>query len=294
MPDVPLLTESPAALAALTGASVLYTDLDGTLLGRGGCLLVDGEGAPSTTAAEAVCAVNRADLDVRIVSGRSAAQLTEIARMCDWSGFIAELGCVIVAERGERPAYFTGDWPDGAVAPGDTPFEMIARAGALARLQELFPGRIEEHGAFQTDREATHVLRGCIDAAAGAAALASLDPPVDLVDNGIIRPAVHTLTGCEQIHAYHLVPAGAHKSRAVAADLARRGLSRADAIAIGDSEADLRMADEVGLMVLVGNALDDPRVTAAAVGRDNVVRVSGRRGDGWAELAHAWVAARGA
>ncbi|TLM66153.1 MAG: hypothetical protein FDZ70_10610, partial [Actinobacteria bacterium] len=216
MPDIPLLAESPAALAALGRATTLYTDLDGTLLGRGGCLLVDGDGEPSTTAAEAVCAVNRAGLDVRIVSGRNRAQLTEIARICDWSGFIAELGCVVVTARGEHPVYFTGDWPDGALAEGDTPFAVIERSGALTALQDLFPGRIEPHGPYQVDRTSTHVLRGCVDLDAGRAVLAGLDPPVDLVDNGIIRPPRHTLAGCEEIHAYHLVPAGVTKQRAAA------------------------------------------------------------------------------
>lgn len=293
MPAVPPIADSPAALDALARASVLYTDLDGTLLGPGGTLLADADGAPSATAAEAVVAVNRVGLDVRVCSGRSRAQLSEITRVCGWSGFIAELGCVVVPARGEPPVYHIGEWPDGAVAAGDTPYRTIERAGALERLREAFPDRIEQHTLWHADREVTHVLRGNIDVDAASAILASLDPPVGLVDNGVIRPPRHTLVGVDEVHAYHLVPAGATKSGAVAEDLARRGLAAADAIAIGDSEIDVGMAGEVALMVLVANALEDERVAAAAALHGNVVRTLARRGEGWAEMAHLWLAARG-
>ncbi|MBA4371209.1 MAG: hypothetical protein C0418_06510, partial [Coriobacteriaceae bacterium] len=285
MTAVPLLSGSAEAHAALARARALYTDLDGTLLGPGGSLLVDGDGAPASTAAEAVVAVNRAGLDVRITSGRNRRQLAEVSRVCGWSGFIGELGCVIVHERGERPVYFTGDWPEGAVEPGDTPYLMIERAGALRVLSDLFPGRIEQHDPWHVDREATHVLRGNVDVEAGRAALAALELPVDLIDNGIIHPPRHTLVDVAEVHAYHLVPAGATKEGAVVRDLEHRGLAARDAIAIGDSATDVAMAEAVALMVLVGNALDDTRALEAAAGRTNVVRVTGRRGDGWAELA---------
>ena len=41
------LHESSDLLQALSKVEILYTDLDGTLLGPGGTLLVDGDGAPS-------------------------------------------------------------------------------------------------------------------------------------------------------------------------------------------------------------------------------------------------------
>ena len=55
------------------------------------------------------------------------------------------------------------------------------------------------------------------------------------------------------------------------------------------------MGAAVGGFALVANALESPRVRAAlANGIDNVVVTSGRRGEGWAEFAHAWLAARSA
>ncbi len=44
---------------------------------------------------------------------------------------------------------------------------------------------------------------------------------------------------------------------------------------------------------LVANALHDERVRAAAATRANVYSTWGERGDGWAEFADAWLAARG-
>ncbi|TLM97639.1 MAG: hypothetical protein FDZ75_04115, partial [Actinobacteria bacterium] len=88
------LDESPELLDALASVELLYTDLDGTLLAGGGTLLADGAGAPSSACAEAIVALNRAGLEVVVVSGRSRLQLTEVVRMCGWSDFIAEAGAV--------------------------------------------------------------------------------------------------------------------------------------------------------------------------------------------------------
>lgn len=287
-----LLSESPAALAALARARILYTDLDGTLLGIGGSVLVDGDGRPSAATAEAVVALNAARLDVVIVSGRNRAQTGEISRVLGWRGCIAELGSVIVRDRGEAPEYYTGDWAPGAVAEDDTPHAVIERSGALSALQAAFPGRIEEHAPYHRDREATHVLRGHVDPAAAQAILDPIEPAIALVDNGIIHPLRTTLVDVDEVHAYHLVPKGVTKSGAVARDLEERGITRERAIAVGDSAIDVSMAGAVGLMVLVGNALDDERTLEAASAHDNVVAVRGTRGEGWAELAHAWLGAR--
>ena len=82
------------------------------------------------------------------------------------------------------------------------------------------------------------------------------------------------------------------KARAVAIDLARRGLAREQAVAIGDSAADVEIADEVALTVIVANSLADARARDAAAGRSNVCAMSQERGAGWAEFAAAWLEAR--
>ncbi|MFU8891183.1 MAG: HAD family hydrolase [Anaerosomatales bacterium] len=289
---VPSLEIHPLATGALRRASILYTDLDGTLLGPGARLLSDAAGAPSLITAEAVVALNRAGLDCVVCSGRNRWQLMEVSRLLGWDAYIAEVGCVIVPGRGQAPIYYTGSWGPAAMRGGETPYEAIARVGSLRVLQREFPGLIEEHAPWHLNREATHVLRGNVPLADAQAALDTLELPVRIVDNGIINPPRHTLRGVTEVHAYHLIPDGVHKSDAIERDLARRGLGRADALAIGDSATDVEMADAVALGVLVANALDDARVVEAAATRDNVAVTHGERGEGWAELASAWLSAR--
>lgn len=293
MPDrIPYLDEARGVFEVLARASVLFTDLDGTLFAPGGLLLGDAHGTPSVATAEAVVAINRAGLATIVTTGRNRQQCMEISRVLGWRSFIAELGAVVVHDLSEPPRYFLGDWPDDALLADETPFEAIIRSGALDVLQNSFPGRIEEHTPWHVDREATHVLRGNIDVARARAALDALDLPVSLIDNGIVRAPQNTLAGVSEVHAYHLVPKGVHKAHAIAQVLEHRGLQREDAIAIGDSATDVEMADAVALGVMVRNALDDGRVLEEAAYRDNVVATRTERGEGWTELARLWLAAR--
>jgi len=291
----PLLEDDPSALDALSRVEVLYSDLDGTLLAPGGSVLANAEGSPSTSTVDAIVALNRAGLTVVPVSGRTRLQLTEITRLLGWSDFIAELGAVLArgVGAGRHVTYNTLGWPEQWLADGATPYEIITDSGALAALQSAFPGRIEYHAPWHCDREASHLLRGCIDQAEAQAVLDSIDLPVSLLDNGRVRPPVHGLT-CDAVHAYHLVPRGVSKTQAIALDLAERGLSANQAAAIGDSVTDLAMVDGVALMALVDNAFESESVLQelAEKPRGNVVRLSGARGDGWAQFARAWLAAR--
>lgn len=289
---IPFLDELAGVDDRLARARVLYTDLDGTLLGRGGCLLCGGGGEPSLDGAAGVAALNAAELTVVITSGRGAKQLDEVTRILGWRDFIAELGTVRSYDRGARKVYDVSGWPEDALRDGETPHEAITRVGALALLAESFPGRIEEHDPWHLEREVTHVLRGNVPLAEAQPLLDRLELPVTLVDNGIIHPPRTTLVDVDEVHAFHLVPTGASKPAAIAADLAERGLTRGQAIAIGDSAADVAMADAVDLMVVVGNGLDDPVLVYGAAGRRDVVATRERFGTGWRELAEAWLAAR--
>jgi len=292
MNPIPLLAENPAALEALSRVEILYTDLDGTLLGLGGSLLVDGDGVPDARTAEAVVRLNAASLPTVLTTGRNRLQCTEITRLLGWSGFIAELGCVIVPDRGAGPLYFTGDWTSDALMLGETPFERIGRAGAVEALMRAFPGRIEPHAPYHLNREATVLLRGSLDLAEAREVLGELGVAVEIVDNGIIHPLATGLGSVAEVHAYHLLPPGVTKAGAIALDLARRGLTRDKAAAIGDAASDVSMADAVALGVVVANALVDGRVQEAAAGRDNVYAMTRLRGEGWAQFIDAWLAVR--
>ena len=295
---VPHISEHPLAATLLATASILYTDLDGTLLARGGSVLADGEGAPSTAVAESIVALARTGLTVVPVSGRGRVQLIEVSRLLGWTDFIAEAGAITVRCAGPQADthYDHGEWPEAPLEQNLSPFEIIEQAGAYEALVTAFPGRVEYHAPWHTDREVTHLLRGCLDCEAAQAVLDSLEPPIDIVDNGIVRnPGALRCGDHVAPHAYHLVPKGVSKTRAIALDLGARGLAAADAIAVGDSATDIEMADSVGLMVLVGNAFESTGVLAAldACPRANVVRVDGVRTDGWSQLAHLWLDARG-
>lgn len=276
----------------LADAAIMFTDVDGTLVAPGGTLLADASGRPSVRTAAAIVELNRVGLPVVITTGRNRMQCTEIARLLGWHAFVAELGCVVQFDRYEEPLYLTGVWPDDALLHGETPWEAIVRVGALDALAEAFPGRIENHDPWHADRIATHVLRGHVDLAAAQAALDALPLPIDIIDNGIVRPPRHTLVGVDEVHAYHLVPRGTSKTRAISLVLERFGLGRDQAISVGDSATDVEMADATALLVLVANALADEAALTAAHGRSNVAVTARERGEGWAELAEAWLAAR--
>jgi hypothetical protein len=196
--SVPPLETHPLAHAALSGASVLYTDLDGTLLGPGARLLSDATGEPWLGVAEAVVSLNRAGLTCVVCSGRNRWQLMEVSRLLGWDSYIAEVGCVIVPGRGQEPIYYTGSWGPDALLEGETPYEAITRVGSLDTLTREFPGLIEEHSPWHVNREATHVLRGNLPLAEAQAALDTLELPVRIVDNGIVHPPRHTLRGVDR------------------------------------------------------------------------------------------------
>lgn len=289
---VPQLSASPLAATALARAKIAYTDIDGTLLGRGGCLLCDLEGTPCLAAADAAVALNQRAMPLVIISGRTAPMLREISRMLGWRDYIAELGAVRAYDR-ESEVYFDhGSWSDDDVPAGSTPYEVIENSGSLAALFAAFPGRLEYHSPHHTGRQATHLLRGHVDDGAAQAVLDRFAPSTTWLDNGIINPPATGLVGVDKVHAYHVMPAGVTKAGAIEADLARRGLAREDAVMIGDSAADLAVHGVVGLVVLVANALRSPAVAELAASVPNVVITQGAAGQGWAEFAHAWIAAR--
>ncbi len=289
---LPYLDESAYAAETLSRAQIALTDLDGTLLGLGGSVLIDAVGEPALTTVSAIVEVNRAGFEVVVCTGRNRIQAGEVSRILGWKSFIAELGCIVMYDRREPIEYLLGEWPEGVLLEGETPYQAMTRFGALRVLTETFPGKIEEHDPWHTDREVTHVLRGSIDCETAQAALDTLEAPIAIIDNGIIHPPRHTLVDVDEVHVYHLVPKGTSKEAAIRELLARRGLTPNEAVAIGDSATDVEMMNAAALGILVRNALDDPRVMAATEGCDTIVATRAERGDGWAEFAHAWLAAR--
>ena len=245
----------------------VYTDLDGTLLGRGASLFRDAEGNFTLLPARALEACHRAGVEVVIKSGRRKAQVMEDARLLGQSSYIYEVGCGLHID-GEDT--YLGD-----LKPRDdkTVWQQIDDSGAPRLLLEHYAGRLEPHAPWHTDRQFSHLLRGLVDV---DEANALLPGNLRLVDNGDISPK-ETLLGLEgPPHAYHLIPRGASKAEAVAAHMRARGYSREECMAIGDSVEDMGVAAHVGRFFLVANA----KVSAAG---DNVEVTEGANGEGFYE-----------
>jgi hydroxymethylpyrimidine pyrophosphatase-like HAD family hydrolase len=261
---------------------VLFSDVDATLVGRGASLLADLDGRPTLAAATALVQAHEAGLEVVLVSGRTRAQLFESGRLIGLRDAIAELGTVLVV--GGQAELQWGAVPPGL---GETPVEAMTSSGALDLVMEAFAGRLEYHSPWHTGRQGTVLLRGLVDTAEAAALLDAKGLGwARLADNGRLRGGYpHLGLGPGQAHTYHLGPVGTGKGTATAAYLARRGLAREQAAAIGDSTADLELAGVVGAMFLVANAGPDTRAAAPP----ETIVTDAQAGEGWAQAVAALV-----
>src|SRR3954447_19899561 len=116
----------------------VYTDLDGTLLGRGGALLKDADGAFSLLAVRALEACARAGTEVVPISGRRRATVGEIARLLGQTSFAYEVGCGVSIDGDDT--LLTGHLKP---RDGRSVHELIAESGAAALLLDHFHGRLE-------------------------------------------------------------------------------------------------------------------------------------------------------
>src|SRR3954466_6455889 len=136
----------------------VYTDLDGTLLGRGGGLLKDADGAFSLLPVRALEACARANVEVVPMSGRRRPPVGEIARLLGQTAYVFEVGCGLVVDGEET--LLTGNLQP---RDGMSVHELIAESGAPRLLLEHYSGRLEYHEPWHSDREFTHLLRGLVD-----------------------------------------------------------------------------------------------------------------------------------
>jgi phosphoglycolate phosphatase len=246
----------------------VYTDLDGTLLGRGASLFRDADGGFTLLPARALEACHRAGVEVVIKSGRRRAQVMEDARLLGQSAYIFEVGSGLVVD-GELT------WLTGGLQPhdGKTIHAQIEESGAPALLLERYAGRLEPHAPWHVDREVSHLLRGLVDTGEADDMLEREGHGnLRLVDNGTIAPK-DTLPGIAEPHAYHLIPRESSKARAVEAHMRARGYAPEDCIALGDSREDLDVGRVVGRFFLVANA--DPLLPGE--------RTEGAMGEGFYE-----------
>jgi phosphoglycolate phosphatase len=258
----------------------VYTDLDGTLLGKGGSLFRDPEGGFSSMQAKALEACHRAEVEVVIMSGRREAQVMEDTRLIGQSSYIYEVGCGLVVDGEET--LLTGDLQP---VDGKTINALIEESGAPRLLLRAYAGRLEHHSPWHLGREISHLFRGLVDEAEADRLLADHGlGHLRLVDNGAIAPK-ETLPHLEAApHVYHLIPRPASKADAVARHMAARGYARGECVGLGDSREDLAVADVVGRFFLVANAVEkEPALRQAIARRANVEVTEARYGEGFYE-----------
>jgi len=252
----------------------VYVDLDGTLLGPGGSLLTGADGGFAMDGVRALQACSRAGAEVVIYSGRRQQSVSEDARLIGQRSYIFELGCGLVLD---SELEWLTDGVEPSVERGSI-YDQIEASGAPALLLSEFVGRLEYHTPWSVGREVSHLFRGMVDLDEAAARL--LDGGfgwLRLVDNGVLAAHGVAVDGAafglevERVHAYHLIPAGASKARAVARHMQNRGYSAADCIAVGDSREDMDAAEVVGCFWLVANGLArDPGLAAEVAARARV------------------------
>lgn len=263
---------------------VIYSDIDGTMVGPGGSFFRAEDGSSTLEPARALVEMRDAGIQLVLVSGRTRAQLLEAASIFGADGFIAELGAIVGWDHGQRSEMLRGAMPTEFTT---VPDELIAK------ITERYPGRLELHRPWHRNREVDIMLRGAVDAVETDAWLADEGFGwLRLRDNGLIAQAHMPDLGVRP-HVYHLVPEGVSKGEAVRFDLERRGLTAREAVAIGDSASDLAMAPFVGRMHLVANALRHPHVPALLAAYSNTVVEEGALGAGWVTAVRAAVADSG-
>lgn len=249
----------------------LYVDMDGTLLGPNASLLTGAGGAFSLLGVRALEACARVGAEVVIYSGRRHSSVFEAARMIGSSAFIFELGCGLVLDGAL-------EWlTDGIVPSGErgSIYAQIEASGAPALLLDRYCGQLEYHTPWSAQRDVSHLFRGKVDLKDVHATLERNGFGwLRLVDNGVVLAAAEQMPGLPVVHAYHLIPEGASKARAVARHMQARGYAPEDCIAVGDSREDMDAAVVVGAFWLVANALERDLTLGADVSGTPGVRVA--------------------
>jgi len=267
---------------------IVYTDLDGPMVGPRGSFWHTAARELTAQPATALLELHRAGVPLVLVSGRTYNQLLEATRLFAADGAIAELGALVSWESGREVHLLPGELPERYA--GRAPLEVMTELGIVERLFAEHPGRLEWHAPWHADHAADAMLRGRIDPLAVDAQLAEWGAGwLTIKDNGALPTTSRMKLAPEALppRVYHLMPRGISKGAAVAWDLQRRSIDPADAVAIGDSVSDLEMAPAVGRLWITANgaAVEGMAERLAAV--PNVHVTDAPMGEGWAQAVRA-------
>ena len=269
-------------------AHIVYTDLDGTMVGPRGSFWHTADRQLTAGPATALLELHRAGVPLVLVSGRTFEQVVEAARIFAADGAIAELGATIAWDGGRSVHRLAGDFP--AEHAGRTPMDVITELGVVEQLAALHPGQVEWHAPWHATHETDALLRGRLDPLAVDAWLAERGLGwLTLKDNGAFPPRARTTLADDPAppRIYHLMPRGITKGAAIAWDLERRGLAPDDAIAIGDSVSDLDMAPAVGRLWITANGAEVDGMADLLAAVPNATVTDAAMGEGWAQAVRA-------
>lgn len=270
-----------------TDIRVVYSDLDGTMVGPYGCFFRSEDGALTAEPARALLDLLAADIALVLVSGRTRPQLLEAAAIFGADGYIAEMGAVIGWDHGRGSEMLRGAMPrsyDGH------PTAVVEETGLLKELFDYCDGALEYHAPWHLGHEADVMLRGLVDVTDADRWLADRGFGwLRLRDNGVLPHVPDSTLPPEALpaHVYHLMPDGITKGLAVARDLARRGLAPEQALGIGDSASDLEMAPYVRQLWLTANGARHDHMTELIAACRNVSVSSKALGLGWVQAVRA-------
>ena len=258
---------------------VIYTDIDGTLVGPGGSLFASADGTLTLRTARAVFKAVRLGIDVFMVSGRSSHGLRTVAQVLGFRNYAAELGSEIIYDLGEKVISNIHGFDLGK---GEKPIDWIRNSGALDLIFGEFPHKIRYYTPFSDSCHNTALLIGNVEVTKANQILNEhCHRVLRLVDNGKVPP----VPDFSHPHCYHLLAASAGKKLAVRKDKEIRRLDKKHLVGIGESIEDLEIASEVGAYFVVRNgAEEDTRVMKAVSEQEGIFLTDSRMGLGWAEV----------
>lgn len=266
----------------------VFTDLDGTMLGPGSCVLKDNDGNPSLDFVSVLVDLKRAGVEVIPCSGRNRSMLHEDVRVLGLNSYIGEMGGLIMLDhKGNEWEYFTADMPYDPSC-GKTPHECIEQTGILDEFIGRWPGLLEFHNDMSNGykhREVTVGMRGEVPDEEVREIIERAGASVTWGDNGYLNyisaPTTLELPEGVRGRAFNLMPAGLNKGRAVARFCEARGIDRAETLSIGDAGSDFLMADATEIFLLVENGLKNPGATEFLEGAESAYVTRGRIVEGW-------------
>lgn len=300
MPNTVLPEHVEGELAERLGrVRYVFTDLDGTMLGPGSCVLLDNGGNHSLDFVSTLLDLKRAGVEVIPCSGRNRSMLHEDVRLLGLNSYIGEMGGLLMLDHKKNEwEYFTADMPYDP-ASGLTPHEVIEQTGVLDEFMGRWPGMLEFHNDMSTGykhREVTVGMRGEVPDDEVRAIIDAAGAQLCWGDNGYLNyisaPTTLELPEGVRGRAFNLMPQGLDKGRAVARFCELRGIDPAETLSIGDASSDFLMADATSLFFLVENGLKDPRAAEFLEAHENAYVTRGRILDGWISSMRTLLAAR--